>query len=318
MKDRKFYGIYNPKARGGRTKKYSERIISVLDDHGIDNMIESSSSIEDARSKVEQALSEGYNTLIAIGGDGTVHHIANMAIESDTLFAVIPAGSGNDFAASLTMTNDIDRSIDTLLDGKEMKLSTVRTTTSDGSFWTINIADVGLGAKVAYSAQRKLKWMAGQIKYDLISVWEIFAHKAFNARINFDGNEEEIPMHMLIAGMGQTAASGMNFLPDVRFNHNTMQGGIIQTNCNKFQMARALQKVRRAQHKDLPYIRMFRAKKIEVEVLGEEIMVESEGEMRGTTALTMEVVPERFRVIVPKEFQFEDENIIAVKQKYKT
>src|ERR1041385_8306255 len=52
----------------------------------------------------KQAALEGYSTVVAAGGDGTVHEIANGLIDagrSDTIFGIVPIGSANDYAASL-------------------------------------------------------------------------------------------------------------------------------------------------------------------------------------------------------------------------
>ena len=314
MSSRKFFGIYNPNARGGRTKKFSQKIGKAFAEYGIDHRIESSNSVEDAYTKLQNAVNEKYDTLFAIGGDGTAHHVANIAIENNLTFAVVPGGSGNDFAANFGLSNDIDNSIETLLHGKEIITNTIKSSSSKGEFWTINVADVGMGAKVSHAAERRLKWMAGKIKYDLIATWEILRHNPVRCRVRLDGKEEELEFHMIIAGLGQTAGSGMNFFPDVRFNHDTMQGGIIQTNCSRPQLLRGLQKVRKAQHKELDYIRMFRAKTIEVESLGEEIMIESEGELRGTTSFKMEVVKDRFKLLVPSSYNFDQTSLLGANQ----
>src|SRR6476659_3585476 len=93
--------IYNPAAGRGR----AERLLRALPP-AIARGVEwrPTSRAGEATELARQAAEEGFAKVVAAGGDGTVHEVANGVLQSarrDTVFSVWPLGSANDFAFSL-------------------------------------------------------------------------------------------------------------------------------------------------------------------------------------------------------------------------
>lgn len=301
--------IYNPNARKGKTIKNVEYFIDKLKESGIDYQYTATKHPEDVQKIVSQYKKEGYNAVVTIGGDGAVHFAANAAINEQLPFGVIPAGSGNDFAGTIGIRDDIDLAVETILADNSQRISALESHSSIGKFYTVNMIDCGVGAVVADSTNKHLRNLAGPIKYNIVTIWELLRNKPFPVRITLDGEEEETDIRLLITGMGQTAGSGMHFTPDVRYTHDTMQGGIIYGTSSRFELIRALQKVRRGQHTTLPFIKMFRAKRVTVEGTQGELMIEAEGEIKGYTPLKLEVKKEILEVFVPKHFSLDNRTL---------
>ncbi len=68
----------------------------------------------------EMAVREGYDLVVAVGGDGTVNEIAKALIYSDTALAIIPRGSGNGLARALNIPMAVKQSVDVIRSGKEL------------------------------------------------------------------------------------------------------------------------------------------------------------------------------------------------------
>src|SRR5512144_2376629 len=70
----------------------------------------------------KQAGEEGYERVIAMGGDGTVHEVVNgimrLPKEQRPVLGVVPVGSGNDFAHALGIPLESDRALACALDGQ--------------------------------------------------------------------------------------------------------------------------------------------------------------------------------------------------------
>lgn len=303
--------IHNKNSRNGNSRTIANEFETILNDDGRDFFQVHSESKDHAIEMMQKGFNEGYNAVIAVGGDGTVHHVANFAINNQIPFGVVPAGSGNDFASAIGINSDLQRTYEVITSGKTSKLNVVETKTDSERYWTINITGAGLDAEVSKAAQERLKWLWGNWKYDLIAMWEILKDKPTTCNVSLDGETQELDIRMLVAGLGQTAGSGMIFLPDARYHHDTMQGGIITGDVNRIRLVGALQKVRKAQHVDLPYVHMFRAKEVMVETVdpSNPLMVQSEGEIRGYTKLSMKVVKEKLEAFTHSDFNFEDKSV---------
>ena len=100
--------ILNPISGLGRASKLWSPINAALQFNGIKFDLVRSQAPYHAITLAEQAKRDGYETLIAVGGDGIVHEVVNGIMratngEPDGTLAVIPGGSGNDFAKMLDL-----------------------------------------------------------------------------------------------------------------------------------------------------------------------------------------------------------------------
>ena len=94
--------IYNPVAGRGRVKKHWPEVQQGLIDAGIEFDVAATSAPLDAVRLAEKAATK-YSTVIAVGGDGTVHEVVNGLLrasnEGETItLGVVPLGNGDDFA----------------------------------------------------------------------------------------------------------------------------------------------------------------------------------------------------------------------------
>lgn len=96
--------IANPGSGKGDAPKYADKLSKILQtNYGSKVDIRETSKIEDAKKWAKSASSEDYDTVICLGGDGTVNQIINglMAVEKPPLFSFVPMGTANDLGRVL-------------------------------------------------------------------------------------------------------------------------------------------------------------------------------------------------------------------------
>jgi len=103
--------IVNPASGTVSKHRIIPHICHRLDRHGIDYTIAGTRYPGHAKELARQAAVDGYNTVIAVGGDGTVNEVASGLVGTSTALAIIPTGSGNGLARHLGIPVDIDSSI---------------------------------------------------------------------------------------------------------------------------------------------------------------------------------------------------------------
>lgn len=125
-----------------------------------DARVESSGSADEAREIVEAGLDAGCATVVAVGGDGTVHSVLNaLGPEFDrAALAILPLGTANDLARSLSVPLDLSEAVEAVAAGRTRRLDVVEVRAH---------GDGGDGEDVRYFANVATGGFAGQVREDL-------------------------------------------------------------------------------------------------------------------------------------------------------
>jgi len=141
----------------------------------------------DAERYVEEALSLGYTTVIAGGGDGSVRDIvhAMMTSERDDLaLAILPLGTANDFATAAGTPESISEAI-ALLDAPPTDCDVIQV----NDHYFLNMATGGFGTEVTTQTSEDLKNMLGGAAYLLTGLTRFSEIQA--AEGSFSGDDFE-------------------------------------------------------------------------------------------------------------------------------
>ena len=116
--ERHYYFIINP-ISGGRSKKTAfEYIIQTMNENQLEYGVgwwEKDVAISDL---IKDGLAKGFNTFVAVGGDGTINQVAKELVNTDLILGIIPFGSGNGFARHLGIKGHLDEQMQILLKNK--------------------------------------------------------------------------------------------------------------------------------------------------------------------------------------------------------
>lgn len=85
---------------------------------GYEGVVYRTKSKRDANRAAGQFVEEGYTTVVAVGGDGTVNEVASALVGSGCKLGIVPAGSGNGLARHLNIPMSFSKAIETVFDGK--------------------------------------------------------------------------------------------------------------------------------------------------------------------------------------------------------
>ena len=99
--------LINPLAGRGKGQRLNSSIIESVRSHDRDVDVLSASSVEEAKSLVQNIVDRGAKRLIVAGGDGIIHLAIQAVAGSSTALAIIPSGSGNDFARAIGLPMEI-------------------------------------------------------------------------------------------------------------------------------------------------------------------------------------------------------------------
>ncbi len=172
--------LNNPKSRMGKGDQINEAI-KRLQDSGIDLIQVETTSASDACKAVARHGAE-VDFIIVVGGDGTLHSVADALLEAGKPMGILPAGTANDLARSLDVPADLPAACDVILAGhtRRIDLGSV-----NGEYF-FNAVHIGLGVEITHQLTPEVKKSWGVFSY-LKAFFAALTHrKSFRMRLILD------------------------------------------------------------------------------------------------------------------------------------
>lgn len=145
-----------------------------------------------AISLAHDASKNGFDYVVAVGGDGTINEVARGLLNSATHMGILPRGSGNGLARHLGIPIVLTDAIDNLFRHKIMKIDTL----SINDKLSLNVSGIGFDGHVAnLFANKKIRGLVGYIR---ITVKEYFRFQEFEAEVSVD-NKTAVRKSFIIA-----------------------------------------------------------------------------------------------------------------------
>jgi YegS/Rv2252/BmrU family lipid kinase len=164
----------------------------------------------------------GFRTVVAAGGDGTVHEAANgvlRAARSEVGFGVLPLGSGNDYAVSLGLPRDWRLLCERLVSGAARMVDVGEVRDERGrTRYFVNTIGLGLSGAVTFES-RKIHGLSGLALYGLAAVRAIWRHfHAPDTVLVIDDQRWQLPTLYMCVALGRREGGGFIVAPDAQLD----------------------------------------------------------------------------------------------------
>ena len=206
--------IVNPAAGRGRSVKIIGGAEKILKEENIDYMVKYSEYEGHAAELVKELVNNGCDSVIAVGGDGTVLECAQGIYFLDEEYrekiclGILPCGSGNDFARTINIPKNMDEALKIILKREHSRCDMFEVDGIAG----LNIACMGIDSEIAYLAGR-IKRIFGKFSYLAAVIKTIFTYKSIKANINIDGEKIEGEFTILAVCNGKYYGGGFMIAP---------------------------------------------------------------------------------------------------------
>jgi YegS/Rv2252/BmrU family lipid kinase len=254
---------------------------------------------------VAQAAADGAELVVAVGGDGTLNEVANglLALSGERPeLAVIPFGTGMDFARSHGIPRKLDAAVDTARAGRAVAIDAGRVSYRawDGEpaqAYFANIASAGMSGAVARQANLTSKALGGRISF-FAALVRVFASWR-NTELSVEAGAERRTGKMtnLIVANGRYQGGGMLIAPEAVPDDGLFDVLLIG-DITKRDFVLNVGKIYRGTHLSHPKIELLRSASVSVDA-EVALPIELDGEQPGTTPARFEVVPGALRLRVP-------------------
>lgn len=287
--------------RSRRAAAAHPRLPALLAGHGVglaaDLPVTEPRRLPDA---LEAAMAMGPDLLIVGGGDGTLATAVDYLAYRDIALGVLPLGTTNNFARSLGLPLNLRAAVATIATGVVADIDLGHVTSTAGEDLFANLASIGVSVQVAHRTPHALKRRLGRAAYGLTGLTALPRHHPFHATLVTPDRQQDFWTHQLNIANGRYHA-GHAIARDASIDDHQLivyrLGDQLRTGLT---LAMAVQLLRGAR-RDLATTPFLVAPTVDIHT-DPPLAVDVDGEVRGTTPITVRTAAEALRVLVPAHF----------------
>lgn len=305
--------IYNPASgqRWWRRKSDIEQVVAVLREAGIETETLKTVGPGSAAKLSAEAAAQGCDTVLACGGDGTVHEALQGLVGSNVALGVVPLGTANALAANLGLSSSPVKATRALLTAEPVRISVGRITyrnqinESRAHYFTV-AAGVGPDALFLSRLDAGLKRRFGYLLYlvEAARIWATHSFPLFEAVFEVPGSSSPrvVEISQLLAVRIRDFGGVLHKLaPGASLCNNELRLVVFKTR-SRFAYSRFLLAVMFGRQTFNRRIELLDAFSVECRLCCGNtgvIYAEADGEVLGALPVRIEIVPEAVNLLVP-------------------
>ncbi len=250
----------------------------------------------------ERALELKPDLIVVGGGDGTLKEAVRHLAYRDVALGLLPLGTTNNFARGLWLPLDLRGAVEVIRSGKvaDVDLGEFDPKTGEPVETFANMVSLGLSVQVAGSVPHLLKRYLGRLSYLLTALWKLPRHHAFKASLTIGGKEQEVVTHQLNIANG-SHHSGRVIAKDASPDDRLLAVYQLGDDARLQLMSATARHAATGRFRTLAEPSFLTTNAVEV-VTDPPMAVDVDGELRARTPVSVRLLPNALRVLVPREF----------------
>ena len=289
--------IVNPAAGAGRTGRTWPRIKGLFHKHGIRFDYAITEGKGHATQLTRWALGRGFETIIAVGGDGTINEIVNGMYNGNgralATLGIVSTGTGADYIRTAGVPRHYSEACLRFLEPqiKTVDLGVIERGEGAGRNIRLfaNFAGMGFDAEIVRRTTQQFKRFGALSSYLLGTISTLVTYRNKDISLKIDGKESSQRVCTVVMSNGRYGGGGMNTAPDADLDDGLLDV-LVVGDLGKADFIRSLPRIYSGTHLSHPKVTLQKAREIEVRSLEGSIPLQADGDLLGE-------VPARFRVL---------------------
>ena len=276
--------VINPTSGQGKGAQIGKLVVGYFAKHDLAYQIITGISAENVSKDLKNfiALVPDCEGVVCVGGDGLAHLVLQAVVPNKVPFAVISAGTGNDFVRALNWPlDDLENQLNfiTTEPPNNIDLGLV-----DGE-WFGAVLSSGFDSVVNEKAN-SLKWPKGPAKYNLAIALELPRFKPSHFEIELDDRKINTEAMLIAVGNGSSYGGGMQVCPNASLTDGFFDVMVLSP-ISKLEFIKVFPKVYSGEHIEHPEVNIYRTKKIQINAAA---VAYADGERIGALPISSECV----------------------------
>lgn len=268
----------------------------------------------DATARTREALADGVDLVIAVGGDGTTNEVVNgffappvpggpdAPLRPQAALALLVSGTGGDFRKTFGIGTDLDEQIKRIAGGETRAIDVGRIDYvghdgAPGARYFINIAGFGLGGLVVDAVNRAwlTKRISGRFAFFWASLTSLMRYKVPRVRLLVDDQEpREFGCNTVAVCNGRYFGGGMHVAPMAAPDDGIFDV-VAMHDMSRLDFLKDPNAIYRGEHLKNPKVFAVRGRRVVAEPLGGEVLLDVDGEGPGRLPATFSLLPGALR-----------------------
>lgn len=297
--------ILNPHSAKGATRRRIPEIKQALDELGLDYTVSLTERPWHAAELAREAIVDGYDVVVAVGGDGTVNEVVNGILQcqneklGDAVLGVLPVGRGNDFCFASGIPLDFKAACQTLARARVRAVDAGRISGEQNAHIRYFDNGVGIGFDAVVSRLANQARITGFLGYLIAALKTMYIYyRAPEMQIRL--SDETICQRSLMVSVmnGRRAGGGFLIAP-----HGHSSDGVfdlcIAKNISKAGILLLMPRFMNGTQAGHPAITFKKDTRVTVRAMDGLLPVHVDGEVISADVqeLSVEILPRRLRVI---------------------
>lgn len=306
--------IYNPSSGREAVKRVLPDILEVYENAGYEtSAFQTTPEPLSAFNEAERCCEEGYELIVAAGGDGTVHEVMSGISEKEyrPKVAIIPAGTTNDYARVLQIPRgNLVKAAKLIENDESIYMDMGKVMTANDSRYFVNIAAMGNLAELTFEVSPQLKTLFGYLAYVVKGAELVPQVRAVPVHIDYDGGSYDGEASLVFAALTNTVGGFTNIVPDTVVGDGNFSLIIVKTASVFELMTLARKLLTDGSHLDSPNIIHKQTSFVDIDILdNSQLMINLDGEYGGDAPVRFENLNHHIEVVAnisPMEVEIKD------------
>jgi diacylglycerol kinase (ATP) len=295
--------ILNPVSGKGRARRAAPDVRTALETAGHVVTVLTTDRTGAARRHAVQALRDGCEALVTLGGDGTLSEAVDGVLSSGPwpealTVTPLPLGTGNSFVRHFgPQTGDWRAALAALIRGERRWVDAARVVMADGAVrHMVNVFGTGFMAHAADTGNRRFKWLGGS-RYTAGVLWQVARLSVPRTVVSLEGPDAQTidrPATLVAVCNTQWTGEDMWIAPRAEAADGLFDVLVVGP-LTRFELLRLFPKIFKGTHVNDPAVACYRASRIGIEPRSESPLL-IDGEVLGRTPATVDVLPRAVQI----------------------
>jgi diacylglycerol kinase (ATP) len=285
-------GIASALSPGGGS---AEAISAVLERRDVVAEVVEPDNEAAARAAVRQAVADGIDVVVAAGGDGTVHLVAEALIGTDVALGILPLGRVMNVARSLDIGREMEAAADILAAGRIRAIDVGEATTAGGrTVRFLEAGSVGLNAAI-FRGIASLD--GGDLRSLVGTIWVALRYRPARMTVELDEGLLRTRALMVTVSIGPYIGLAMTVAPDARLDDGRFDIHVFRR-FSKLELLRHLASIAFGRRRYAPQVSSYRSANVRVSG-ARALPARADSLDLGTTPVVYRTLPGALRVVAP-------------------